>query len=37
MAERITTDESIAKDVIDSLAWDSRVAASQVLVAADTG
>lgn len=37
MAERIRTDESIANDVADSLAWDSRLDASQVLVAVDTG
>jgi osmotically-inducible protein OsmY len=37
MAERIRTDESIAKDVADSLSWDSRVDASQVLVTVDRG
>jgi osmotically-inducible protein OsmY len=37
MAERIRTDETIAKDVIDSLSWDSRVDASHVSVTVDRG
>ncbi len=37
MAVRIRTDESIAKDVVDSLYWDSRVDASKVSVKVDNG
>jgi osmotically-inducible protein OsmY len=37
MAVRIKTDENIAKDVVDSLYWDSRVDASKVSVTVDDG
>jgi osmotically-inducible protein OsmY len=37
MATRIKTDEGIAKDVVDSLYWDSRVDASNVAVTVDDG
>jgi osmotically-inducible protein OsmY len=37
MAVRIKTDEGIAKDVVDSLYWDSRVDASKVSVKVDDG
>ena len=37
MAARIKTDEGIAKDVVDSLYWDSRVDASKVSVRVDDG
>ncbi len=37
MATRIKTDEGIAKDVVDSLYWDSRVDASKVSVRVDDG
>ncbi|HEU0291183.1 MAG TPA: BON domain-containing protein [Anaerolineales bacterium] len=37
MTVRIKTDENIAKDVVDSLYWDSRVDASKVSVTVDDG
>ena len=37
MATRMKTDEGIAKDVVDSLYWDSRVDASRVAVTVENG
>jgi osmotically-inducible protein OsmY len=37
MAERIRTDQNIAKDLVDSLSWDSRVDASNASVTVDRG
>lgn len=37
MAERITTDETIAREVVDFLFWDSRVDASNRSVTLDSG